>query len=117
MLEWTDISSFHAFYPKSPQFSAFVNIVKPFLTGPAAPELYETSSAQSTSSVPITQIIRVKQNGETEEAWQSLQELVRQSATSSPRFRHAKGIEKDGGNFLGLIGWEHWEVCTGHGYV
>ncbi|KAH8689488.1 hypothetical protein BGW36DRAFT_71765 [Talaromyces proteolyticus] len=103
ILKWTDISSFHAFYPKSAQFGAFVNIVKPFLTGPATPELYEESTPSTFSA--LMQVIRVKQNDGTEEAWKALGKVVGHSS----RFQHAKGVENDSGTFLGLISWGDWE--------
>ncbi|KAK9368565.1 hypothetical protein V1509DRAFT_73810 [Lipomyces kononenkoae] len=103
ILKWTDISSFHAFYPKSAQFGAFVNIVKPFMAGPATPELYEQSTPSTLST--LMQFIRVKQNDGTEEAWKALGEVVGHSA----RFQHAKGVENDSGTFLGLVAWGEWE--------
>ncbi|KAJ8099021.1 hypothetical protein POJ06DRAFT_238935 [Lipomyces tetrasporus] len=106
-LEWANAAAFHAFYPNSDQYQAFVKKVKPFVTAPATPQLYE-AGGQSTActSSNITQMIKVKSNQTTEEAWKRLEGTIEELLTDKPHFYHANGIENDEGVFLGLIGWK-----------
>ncbi|KAK9251979.1 hypothetical protein V1507DRAFT_255678 [Lipomyces tetrasporus] len=107
VLEWANAAAFHAFYPNSDQYQAFVKKVKPFVTAPATPQLYE-AGGQSTActSSNITQMIKVKSNQTTEEAWKRLEGTIEELLTDKPHFYHANGIENDEGVFLGLIGWK-----------
>jgi len=112
ILDWTDSSSFHAFYPASPNYAAFGKSLKPFVAAPATPELYEAGGRSlSCTSSNFTQIIKVKSSKATEEAWKRLEESLGEFPNDKPCFYHANGIEKDEGVFLGLIGWRSWQVC------
>jgi hypothetical protein len=120
MLDWTDSSSFHAFYPTSPNYASFGKTFKPFVAAPATPELYEARGRSlSCTSSDFTQIIKVKFSKATEEAWKRLQDSFGESPMEKPSFHHANGIEKDEGVFLGLIGWRSWQVrsCDDQGCV
>lgn len=111
MIDWDTPSSFHNFFPNSPNFKAFVTTIKPFLAGPATPELYEAEErSASCKSSNITQIIKATSTKETEDMWKQLEGAITESATDKPSFYHAKGIEKDEGTFLGLIGWKNLQV-------
>lgn len=111
MIEWDNSSSFHAFFPNSHNFQAFVMALKPFMAAPATPELYEAEERSiSCTSSNITQIIKVKSTKETAHTWKQLEGYITKSATHETSFYHADGIEKDEGTFLGLIGWKNLEV-------
>jgi len=111
VIDWDTPSSFHNFFPNSPNFKAFVTTIKPFLAGPATPELYEAEErSASCKSSNITQIIKATSTKETEDMWKQLEGAITESATDKPSFYHAKGIEKDEGTFLGLIGWKNLQV-------
>ncbi|KAL4869036.1 hypothetical protein BDV12DRAFT_196657 [Aspergillus spectabilis] len=107
VLEWTDASSFHNFYPKSSRFQGLVQSIKPFVDAPAVPELHEAQSrATACTSAGITQVIKTASGNETEQVWGQLEKAITVSAVDKPAFYHAVGIEKDQGSFLGLIGWK-----------
>lgn len=112
-LEWTNAADFHAFYPDSEKYSAFINGVKPIIAAPAVPQLFEANvrSTQCLSS-NITQIFRVQSNSGTEEAWKRIEQLLEKSVGEKLPTHHASGIEKDEAVFLGLIGWKSKEVCS-----
>ncbi|KAH8646688.1 hypothetical protein BX600DRAFT_476783 [Xylariales sp. PMI_506] len=106
VLNWSDASSFHSIYPNSPVFQAFGSALKPFVLALATPELYEAdTSSISCMTSPVTQIIKVSDAPGTEGAWKQLTARLAQITTKKPSLYHARGIEKDAGNFLGLIGW------------
>ena len=120
VLDWTNSSSFHAFYPTSPSYLSFGQTFKPFVAAPATPELYEAGGRSlSCVSSNFTQIIKVKSSKATEEAWRRLEESLGEFPIERPSFYHANGIEKDEGVFLGLIGWRSWQVrlCDDMGCV
>jgi hypothetical protein len=112
IIEWDKPASFHAFFPKSDNFQAFVSSIKPFVAAPAIPELYEAKgwSIACTSS-PIVQIFKAKACDETESVWEELKEGIKMAAENQPSFYHGNGIGKDHGTFLGLIGWNSLKVC------
>lgn len=111
MIDWDTSSSFHDFFPKSNKFEAFVTTIKPFVADPATPELYEAEDRSiSCTSSNITQIIKASSTEETENMWKQLEGAITESPTDKPSFYHAKGIEKDEGTFLGLIGWQNLQV-------
>uniref|UniRef100_A0A8H7K709 ABM domain-containing protein n=1 Tax=Bionectria ochroleuca TaxID=29856 RepID=A0A8H7K709_BIOOC len=106
VLEWDNKSSFHDFFPNSPAFQAFAGTMKPFVSSPVLPELYESpDSSTSGASANITQIIKVAQGSNTEKVWGQITKTISQSQTETPHFFHGSGIEEQQGNFLGLIGW------------
>ncbi|KAJ8099024.1 hypothetical protein POJ06DRAFT_126368 [Lipomyces tetrasporus] len=110
VLDWTDSSSFHTFYPTSPNYASFGTMFTPFVAAPATPELYEAGGRSlSCTSSNFVQIIKVKSSKATEEAWKRLEESLREFGIKTPNFYHANGIEKDEGVFLGLIGWRSWQ--------
>jgi hypothetical protein len=112
IIEWTDASSFHNFYPKSSGFQGLVQSVKPFVDAPAVPELYEAQPRSTAcTSASITQVIKTVSGNETEQAWGQLEKAITDSTVDKPAFYHAVGIEKDQGSFLGLIGWKSLNVC------
>lgn len=112
ILDWTDSSSFHSFYPASPNYASFGKAFKPFVAAPVTPELYEAGGPSvSCASSNFTQIIKVKSSKATEEAWQRLEASLGELPVEKPSLYHANGIEKDEGVFLGLIGWRSWQVC------
>ena len=111
MVDWDNSSSFHAFVPHSHQFATFATKIKPFVAGPAIPELYEAEERSvSCTSSNITQIIKVTSTQETKDTWKKLQGTITESTTDKPNFYRANGIEKDEGTFLGLIGWKSLQV-------
>ncbi|KAL3477071.1 hypothetical protein BJX99DRAFT_257758 [Aspergillus californicus] len=111
ILEWDTASSLHEFYPHSAAFQNFVSLVKPFIAAPESPQIFEAvTSAEVTASATFTQILKVRQGGDTEKLWGQLQEiLVSNGKTAAPVFAHASGIENDEGTFLGMIGWRGLE--------
>ncbi|KAL4926744.1 uncharacterized protein BDV17DRAFT_293324 [Aspergillus undulatus] len=110
VLEWDDPSSFYAFYPNSPKFAEFIQVAKPLVAAPDVPELFATvSSAEQTASAKLTQIIKVKQEPNTEFVWSKLRDTLFQGKDATPVFSHARGIEKQEGLLMGMIGWERVE--------
>lgn len=116
VLEWDDPASFHTFYPTSDKFKAFVGAIKPFLAAPATPQLFEGEARSILcTSTKVTQLIKAKTGDETEERWKRLENVVTDRMTDQPAFYHANGIEKDGGTFLGLIGWKDLQEYERYG--
>ncbi|VUC28853.1 unnamed protein product [Clonostachys rosea] len=106
ILEWDRKESFHDFFPKSPAFQAFAGTMKPFITSPVLPELYESPNPSSScASANITQFIKVARGSDTENVWGQIKDTISKSKTETPQFYHGSGIEEQEGNFLGLIGW------------
>ncbi|KAL4749448.1 hypothetical protein BDW72DRAFT_194795 [Aspergillus terricola var. indicus] len=107
ILEWDELSSFHAFYPNSRKFQEFVAVARQFVKAPEYPELFETriSSVPCTES-SVTQIIIAVEKHETERTWKKLQTTVESQRTGAAAFSSAGGIEDQHGHFLGMIGWQ-----------
>lgn len=115
-LEWDNASSFHRFYPASTPFQKFVQLIKPFLAGPAAPELFEVPArSELCASSFVTQIIKVKKAANTEDLWKEIQASVASTTTAAPVFFHASGVEGHQGVFLGMVGWKSLQVCLPSG--
>ncbi|KAL4984128.1 hypothetical protein BDW68DRAFT_180967 [Aspergillus falconensis] len=107
ILEWDDVSFFHAFYPNSPTYREFVALAKQLVKAPEYPQLFETKA----SSVPcteenVTQIIKVVEKHETEGSWRKLQVALETQVGRALVFSSASGIEDQRGYFLGMIGWQ-----------
>ncbi|KAL5343604.1 hypothetical protein BJX70DRAFT_393663 [Aspergillus crustosus] len=121
VLEWADVSSFHKFYPESSEFQALIQSLKPYVNAPAVPELYESQSRSiSATSAAVTQMVKTTLGGETEHAWEQLEKTIGELAGDKPSFYYAKGILKDQGTFLGMIGWkslEEYEQVGKHVHV
>ncbi|KAI9903781.1 hypothetical protein N3K66_000310 [Trichothecium roseum] len=113
VLEWDRPSSFHAFFPESDAFKAFVGLAKPLLGGPPTrPELFDAAAATSApcSSSAVTQMIKVSRGESTQTSWAALQKTICASGNiGEPAFFYGNGIEHKEDTFLGMIGWRSLE--------
>jgi hypothetical protein len=106
-LEWEKLSSFHAFYPSSPAFQGFVATIKPFLAGPAQPELFEEDPAWTHClASEATQIVQGTRGEDAKSQWNELKASISKSDVQTPAFFYANGVENQQQQFLGLIGWK-----------
>ncbi|KAK7413262.1 hypothetical protein QQX98_007850 [Neonectria punicea] len=106
-LEWDHISSFNTFWA-SEKFASFRGVMKPYLLGPVAPELFgsdKQSQSGGTTTDKYTQYIKVgdikEPNAQVEGAWQAL--IVELKRQKSPNFS-AWGVQ-DTTAFAGMLGW------------
>ncbi|KAL4972220.1 hypothetical protein BDW66DRAFT_163034 [Aspergillus desertorum] len=107
ILEWDDVSSFHAFYPNSPAFQEFKALAKQFVKAPDLPETFEARVSSVECTVKsFTQIIKVVEKHETGGTWEKLQTILQSQRTGALVLSNARGIEDQRGCFLGMIGWQ-----------
>jgi hypothetical protein len=107
-LGWDSIESFHAVYPNSDVFHRFIGSVKPFLAGAVAPALFETESASKPCLLqPACQVLKGPQNSKAE--WAKLRDAVAKLDVQEPEYLDGNGVDKEEGQFLGLIGWKSVE--------
>ncbi|KPM45141.1 hypothetical protein AK830_g1315 [Neonectria ditissima] len=110
-LEWDHVSSFNAFWI-SEKFASFRDVMKPYLLGPVAPDLF-TSDNQSqsggTTTSKYTQYIKVSgikgPDTQVEGAWNAL--IVELDSQKTPSFS-AWGVQ-DTDAFAGMLGWSSLE--------
>lgn len=129
--EWNRYSSFTTFL-SSPAFRTFGSHIKPLVTEPAKPQLYETDRGPSTcASAPVTEIFQLKlpvsgsesksEEGvqAVEKAWREFVGVVERCAAAgregsgSGLVRGAMGgrsLNLEGQVWVGMLGWESLAV-------
>ncbi|KAF2114955.1 hypothetical protein BDV96DRAFT_576202 [Lophiotrema nucula] len=118
-LEWDKPSSFHAFYPASPQFSEFIGAIKEFVAAPPKPVLFtarpDYGRPVPTLSSAVTQIF-IGPNGdkkpEGEQARATFLDLLKEAKERGEiDFERwgGLGIDDAEGTWLGLLGWKSEE--------
>ncbi|KAF7947483.1 hypothetical protein EAE96_008570 [Botrytis aclada] len=105
-VEWEDSKSFHAVV-QSEQFPLFVEKIKPHLTAPASPELYETDlSPKDIFASPIIEIFRINIHEDSERepaaktAWKAFAKALKGTHILS-----GVSVNLPERLFLGLVGW------------
>ncbi|KAF7860361.1 hypothetical protein EAF04_008488 [Stromatinia cepivora] len=105
-VEWKDPKYFHEF-GQSKEFQAFLPAIKPYISAPPGPELYETdTSPRDILASPIIDVFRINiRDDPTKEtaaktAWE---ELVR--ALGDANFLSGVSINLPERLFVGMIGW------------
>ncbi|KAL4904166.1 hypothetical protein BDW74DRAFT_179256 [Aspergillus multicolor] len=110
ILEWDDLSSFHAFYPDSPTFRSFVTIAKEFVKEREYPELFKAvDSCVTAAEAGIMHILKVVEGKETEGVWNNLKRALQRGEMGAVAFSSAIGVEEQKGYFLGMVGWRSLE--------
>ncbi|KAJ8067708.1 hypothetical protein OCU04_003313 [Sclerotinia nivalis] len=105
-IEWKDPKYFHEFV-QSKEFQAFLPAIKPYLSGPPDPELYETdTSPRDILASPIIDVFRINiRDDPTKEtaaktAWE---EWVK--ALGDANFLSGVSVNLPERLFIGMIGW------------
>lgn len=105
--EYENAESFHNFSPNTEAFQGFYNFIVPLVAEIPSPQLFQAENRSTDClSSRLTQIIKCQVASGTEETWGEIEQLLGGDVPSY----HANGIEKDEGEFLGLIGWKSKEV-------
>ncbi|TGO63133.1 hypothetical protein BCON_0015g00620 [Botryotinia convoluta] len=105
-IEWEDPKSFHGLV-QSEQFPVFIEKIKPYLTAPTSPELYETDiSPKDIFASLIIEIFRINIHEDSEKetaaktAWEALAKALKGTHILS-----GVSVNLPEKLFLGLIGW------------
>ncbi|KAF5872253.1 uncharacterized protein Bfra_005607 [Botrytis fragariae] len=105
-IEWENPDSFHSIV-QSERFPVFVEKIKPYLTAPASPELYETDiSPKDIFASPVIEIFRINVHEDSEKetaartAWEALAKALKGTNILS-----GVSVNLPEKLFLGLIGW------------
>jgi len=126
--EWDKYSSFTTFL-SSPECRSFGGTIKPFLTGPAKPQLYETDRGPATcASAPVTEIFQLKfpasgseselESGKgvqaAEKVWTEFVGVVEREGEGLVRGAiGGRSLDLEGESWVGVLGWENLEVSGG----
>ncbi|KAJ4290476.1 hypothetical protein N0V90_010693 [Kalmusia sp. IMI 367209] len=111
-LEWNEASDFHAFYPASEAFQAFVGVFGPYAAAKARPQLFQPSPSSAsfldTFSLGVAQIFiasaaQDKKNDLTG-AWDNFLEVLKKEGEFEQW--SGWGIEEDEGTWVGIVGWK-----------
>ncbi|TGO24642.1 hypothetical protein BPAE_0098g00320 [Botrytis paeoniae] len=105
-IEWENPDSFHGLV-QSEQFPIFIEKIKPYLTAPTSPELYETDiSPKDIFASPIIEVFRVNIHEDSEKetaaktAWEEFAKALKSTSIMS-----GVSVNLPERTFLGLIGW------------
>lgn len=115
LAEWEQASHFQTFLA-SDDFKEFISMVKPLVTAPATPQLFEADGRSTAcTSAALTQVfkLRVADMGSktaVEESWRKVLKSDDGSELSTVALFDGWGLNNVEGEFLGMIGWDSVEV-------
>lgn len=119
--EWDTYSSFTTFL-SSPELRSFAGNIKPLLTAPPKPEVYETDGGPAAcASAPMTEIFQLQlpaagaESGNgvqaAKKAWGELLGVMEREGKGAMRGAiSGRSLNLEGEVWVGMVGWENFEV-------
>ncbi|KAF2648007.1 hypothetical protein K491DRAFT_784364 [Lophiostoma macrostomum CBS 122681] len=115
-VEWDHASSFHSFFPSSPEFQQFVAQVVPYLAEKPSPRLFKPGTGSERSEAAFTSGLThifvskpAERREEVQGAWDALVASLKKEERGVKGWS-GWGIEGDDGAWLGVVGWDSIEA-------